>query len=258
MIYNYHTHTVRCHHATDSDEDYIRSAIAAGIKYLGFSDHIPCVFSDGRESFYRVDYANGQEYIDTIRSLADKYKDQIHISVGFEMEYYPSLFEEMLKTARKFRAEYLIIGQHFIDEEWPGGIGSRGRTENVELLKIYVNNTVKAIESGVFTYVAHPDIIGFVGDEKLYESEMERICVASKEHNVPLEINLHGIRNERHYPCDRFFSIAGRIGAPVTFGYDAHECSALLDKKPLARATEMVKRHKLNYIGMPRLVPIVK
>ena len=112
------------------------------------------------------------------------------------------------------------------------------------------------MKTGVFTYVAHPDIVGFVGDEEFYRQEMTRLCIASKEYNIPLEINLHGLRFSRHYPSDRFFEIAGKVGAPVTFGIDAHESRALLEKFPLELAAQMVKNHKLNYIGMPKLKPI--
>jgi len=258
MIYNYHTHTIRCHHAVDSDEEYIKSAIEAGIKYLGFSDHAPVVFAGGSGFHYHMDIEDGEEYVNTIRYLADKHKDNIHISVGFEMEYYPSCFDKMLDLTRKFGADYLILGQHFIGEEWPNGIGSRAYTEDISHLKQYVDNVIRGMESGVFTYVAHPDIINFGGDEEVYRNEMTRICLASKKYDVPLEINLHGIRFGRHYPSDRFFAIAGDVGCPVTFGYDAHESSALLDASPIAIASEMVKKHKLNYIGMPRLVSINK
>lgn len=258
MIYNYHTHTTRCHHAVDSDEEYIQSAIKAGIKYLGFSDHAPFMFPDGHQSQYRVSVDWADEYISTIRSLADKYKDKIHISVGFEMEYYPSYFEGMLNLVRKVGAEYLILGQHFISDEWPGGIGSLTYTEDPNLLRQYVDNVILAIKSGVFTYVAHPDMINFRGDDKIYHSEISRLCMAAKEYNVPLEINLLGVRYNRIYPSDRFFAIAGEVGAPVTFGIDAHDAAALLDKDQVRRAADMVKRHKLNYVGMPRLKSISK
>lgn len=256
MIYNYHTHTTRCRHAINLDEEYIKCAIESGIKYFGFSDHAPFVFPDGHESFYHMEAALGYEYIKTIRTLADKYKDQILISVGLEMEYYPSYFNEMLDFARNIGAEYLILGQHFIADEWPDGIGSRAYTEDAELLREYVNNVISGIKSGVFTYVAHPDTINFGGDEDIYHQEMTKLCQASKEYNVPLEINLHGIINNRFYPSDRFFAIAGEVGAPVTFGMDAHEATALLNKEQVAKASAMVKKHRLNYIGMPKLVPI--
>ena len=256
MIYNYHTHTTRCRHAVNTDEEYIRCAIDAGIKYLGFSDHAPYIFPDGYESFYRVEVKNGEEYVKTIRSLAQKYRDQITINVGFEMEYYPDHFGRMLEYARNFGAEYLILGQHFIGNEHPDGIGSRGYIPHKELVTEYVDNVIAAMKTGVFTYVAHPDIINYSDDTDFYNQEMTRLCIVAKELNIPLEINLHGLANNRHYPSDRFFAIAGQIGAPVTFGMDAHDSSALLDKETVAKACEMVKRHKLNYIGMPKLIHI--
>ena len=42
MQKNYHTHTFRCNHASMEDERaYIESAIAGGLKVLGFADHVP-------------------------------------------------------------------------------------------------------------------------------------------------------------------------------------------------------------------------
>lgn len=253
MIYNYHTHTVRCHHAVDSDEEYIKCAIEAGIKYLGFSDHIPFAFPDGHESFYRVDMAEAEDYVNSLRNLAKKYKQEIQINVGFEMEYYPSYFADMLNIARKFRADYIILGQHYIDDEWPDGIPSGRWTDNEKHLTTYVNNVIYAIESGVFTYVAHPDIIHYEGNDEIYYREIKRLCEAAKAHNTPLEINMLGLRYGKHYPCDRFWRIAGEVGTPVTIGYDAHDSQFLKNTEQLKYAADIIKRYNLNYIGMPRL-----
>lgn len=257
MDYNYHTHTTRCHHARGTDEEYIESAIRAGIKHLGFSDHMPHIFPDGYESSYRVDMSEGESYVRDVQALKEKYRDEIELSVGFEMEYYPLYFDQMLENARKFGAEYLICGQHFLGNEHPGGIGTRGIITESSYLIEYVDCCIKAMESGVFTYIAHPDIILFKGNDRLYKKEMTRLCEMAKETNTPLEINLSGIRYNLHYPDERFWKIAGKIGAPVTFGRDAHDSTALLDSEPVAIAKILVKRYKLNYIGRPKLVPIV-
>ena len=257
MDYNLHTHTTRCHHASGTDEEYIECAIKAGMKHLGFSDHLPYMFPDGYESSYRVDVSEGETYVKDIQSLRERYKDKIEISVGFEMEYYPLHFDKMLGNARKFGAEYLIHGQHFLGNEHPFGIGTRSVITEPHLLREYVDSTVMAIESGVFTYLAHPDIILFRGDERLYREEMTRLCKKAKEYDIPLEINLHGIHYNRHYPDERFWKIAGKVGAPVTFGMDAHDSFALLDKECVAIAKAMVKKYKLNYIGKPKLVSII-
>ena len=257
MIYNYHTHTVRCRHAKDGDEEYVKCAIEAGIKHLGFSDHAPCVFPDGYELNYRVPFSEAKGYVSGISALREKYKDQIEISIGFEMEYYPLYFNEMLENARKVGAEYLILGQHFIMSEYPDGVGSVGPTDNEESLKIYVDEVIEAIKTGVFTYVAHPDIMCFTGDDEIYHREITRLCLAARETDTPLEINLLGLRYQKHYPTERFWKIAGEVGAPVTIGYDAHDSAWLLDKEKLEVANNLIHKFKLNYIGKPKLRSIL-
>ncbi len=41
MLYNLHTHTFRCNHATGEDKAYVEYAIQSSVKVLGFSDHCP-------------------------------------------------------------------------------------------------------------------------------------------------------------------------------------------------------------------------
>ena len=62
MEYNYHTHTHRCSHASGTEEEYVKRAVENGIKYMGFSDHVPLRFSDGTESGYRVPVSDAKEY----------------------------------------------------------------------------------------------------------------------------------------------------------------------------------------------------
>ena len=179
MIYNYHTHTARCSHATGTEEEYIEKAIANGVKYMGFSDHFPFMCSDSRESSFRVPLNMVDDYFDTINALREKYKDEIDIKIGFEMEYYPENFKQMLENAKKYGAEYLIMGEHFTQEELDGVASSGEPSDSVEKLKNYVDCVCDGIASGAFTYIAHPDLINFTGDEAVYASEIRRICRAS-------------------------------------------------------------------------------
>ncbi len=256
MIYNYHTHTTRCRHASDTDEEYIVNAINGGVKYMGFSDHAPFIFPYGYESTFRVEVSKIDDYFSSLRALRDKYRDKIDIKIGFEMEYYPAYFPAMFDLAVESGAEYLILGQHYLYNEHPDGRASSLRTDDPDHLREYVNCVIGGIKTGVFTYVCHPDIMKFLGDEDVYYKEMKKLCVVSKEYETPLEINFLGIRNERFYPHDLFWQIAGEVGAPVTFGMDAHEKEAASDKKSIQRATELVRKYGLKYIGMPRIVPL--
>ena len=256
MDYNYHTHTVRCRHATDADEEYVRCAIDGGIKYMGFSDHAPFIFPDGHEANWRVETSRAEEYIESIRALREKYRDKIELKVGFEMEYYPLYFDDMLANVKQLRAEYLILGQHFLFNEHPNGKRTSATNDSPEELASYAKDVCDAIRSGCFSYVAHPDIINFTGDDDAYYREIVKICETSKECLIPLEINFLGIRSGRRYPNDRFWKIAGEVGSPVTFGMDAHESISAADRDSLPKAMDIVKKFKLNYIGKPNIISI--
>ena len=84
-MYNYHTHTKRYGHASGKDEDYVLAAIKEGYDGLGFSDHVmlPNIISDS----VRGRYEQKNEYLNSIKSLKDKYQNQIEIYVGFECEW---------------------------------------------------------------------------------------------------------------------------------------------------------------------------
>lgn len=256
MNYNFHTHTYRCNHATGAEREYIEAAVEAGIKELGFSDHIPFIFPNGKENSYRVPMREAQEYIDSINALKEEYKDKINIHVGFEMEYYEEYFEAMLDNARKWGAEYLILGQHSVGAEPEFFFWCTEKTENLEYLKEYVDRVVAAIMSGVFTYVAHPDIMNFVGDIDIYNKEMRKICEASKKYSVPLEINFLGIRDARCYPTEKFWAIAGEVGSPVVFGFDAHDAEAAGDLDSLPIAMKICQKYNLNVLKRPELINI--
>ncbi len=256
MDYNYHTHTQRCRHATGTEEEYILTAIKNGIKYMGFSEHSPFAYPDGYESGFRLPVSEMDDYILTVRNLRDKYKDKIEIVIGFEMEYYPLYFSKMLDIVRGIGAEYLILGQHYNNTDH----GSEGRiaepSSSEERLKEYVERVVEAIKSGVFSYVAHPDVLNFTGEKSIYENEMRKICQASREYNIPLEINFLGIREGRHYPSETFWKLAGKEKSPVTFGFDSHSPEYAFDGDSYIVAKEIVKKYKLNYIGKPKLIPL--
>lgn len=257
MDYNFHTHTWRCSHATGTEEEYIIQAVENGIRYMGFSDHISFRCDDGYEAKgTRIPTEQAVNYVQDLRALREKYRDRIEIYIGFEMEYYSDCFEKMLKNARDWGAEYLILGQHYVVPEHPNGRHSSCPTDDVVALEAYADSLVAAIKTGVFTYVAHPDVFRFTGDTKTYQEIMRKVCIASGRLSVPLEINFYGIRDMRYYPTEAFWQIAGEERSPVTFGFDAHDASSAFDGASLERARQLVEKYHLNYIGKPSLLLI--
>lgn len=257
MDYNYHTHTYLCRHAFGTVEEYVARAVDNGIKYMGFSEHAPLRFPDGYESEARLYVDNVGSYFDTIREVAEKYRDKIDIIIGFEMEYYSDLFDEMLEKVVGYGAEYLILGQHyFIPENLKESIHTSVKSDSEERLSAYVDSLIEAMDRKVYTYIAHPDVFRFTGSDEVYERHMRRLCKASAEKGTPLEMNFYGIRDHRNYPDPRFWQMAGEEHSPMTFGFDAHTVDSAYDGESLKAAKELVEKYDLNYIGKPQIIKL--
>ncbi len=248
MYANYHTHTARCGHAVGTDEEYVLAGIEAGYRILGFSDHGPCRFPDGSESGYRVQIAALPDYFASLEGLREKYRDQIELHIGFELEYYPAHYESMLERIRHTDCEYLILGQHAIYNELPDLLMSARPFKEVEYLREYVKEVCDALHTGSFTYLCHPEVFNFIGPEDQYLEEMHPILVAARETGTPVEINFLGIRDHRYYPRENFFKMAGEEHVDVIFGLDAHAPQNVSDPYSLAIAEEWVKKYHLHLL----------
>lgn len=221
MIANYHTHTVRCTHAVGTEEEYVVAGIKAGLKILGFSDHAPYPFSGGYCSHIRMRPEELGEYAGSVLALRKKYKAQVQIPLGVEIEYFPQFWSEQLPMLRDAGIEYLLLGQHWAD--YAEGAHYSGRaTDREDLLAAYCRSVREAMQTGALTYIAHPDLFNFVGEEKVYREHMRGLCQDAKSCDLPLEINLLGLHSGRHYPNHCFWELAGETGCQVILGCDAH------------------------------------
>ena len=240
MFSNYHTHTRRCNHASGSEREYIENAIAAGIKVLGFSDHAPQFYKGGFVSGIRMRTSEAPEYVECIKKLAQEYKNEIEIYVGFEAEYFPDIFNKLLDFCRDYGVDYMIMGQHFLDSE-DGGVYVGVPHGDPGLLRRYTAQVTEGLQTGAFKYLAHPDFFCFTGDDEIYAEEAEKLCRELKKMNIPLEINMLGLAGGRHYPSERFFKIAKTVGNDVIVGCDAHTPSALSDTERQKKAFEFAR-----------------
>jgi len=247
MIANYHTHTYRCNHARGEEEEYVLCAIERGLDILGFSDHTPYIFPDNYYSRIRMRPEELEDYCDTVLQLRKKYADRIQIPLGLEAEYYPAFFPRLLEFLRDSPVEYLLLGQHYSGN----GIGEHyngAPFTDESILKTYCHQTAEAMSTGVFTYFAHPDLIHYRGDPGTYAHHMRLICREAKSCGIPLEINLLGILEKRHYPVRLFWELAAEEGCPVVLGVDAHDSRQLLAASAEEEALEMIRQMGLTLL----------
>lgn len=255
MICNLHAHTVRCHHASGTEREYIERAVAAGMKIYGFADHAPYPFPDGYYSGFRMRRERQADYVETLLALREEFRGVIDVKIGYEAEYYPKFFREFLVMATQYPVDYLILGQHFLENEMEGkysGISS----DDEGYLAEYVDQVIEGIGTGVFTYVAHPDLMNYTGPGEIYDKHYARLIGAAKAAGIPLEINLLGIRDHRAYPHERFFALCGEMGAEVCIGCDAHQAEVAVDPASYEAAMEMAGKLGLCVNQSPELVPV--
>lgn len=252
MIANYHTHTVRCRHAKGTEREYVEKAIERGLKILGFSDHSPYIFEGDFYSAHRMFADQLEDYVSTILALKEEYKKEIQIHLGMEIEYYPKYWEKTLQMLRQYPIEYLILGQHFLDNEI-GAWYSGDRTEEKSKLIRYCEQTVEAMGTGLFTYFAHPDLIRYEGDPAIYDRHIRKLCREAKRMNVPLEINFLGLHDHRFYPNAPFWKIAGEENCAVILGADAHNADAVCDPGDYEMAMKLVSEFGLHVIDTVEL-----
>lgn len=257
QTFNLHTHTARCGHAEGLDEQYIHSAIDAGLTLLGFSDHIP--FKEIRLPNCRMFYEHKDEYLSTMRELQKKYQDQIEIKVGYEVEYLEDHLEYLLEMRKE--CDYMILGQHckFIGYEYDCYCNDEDVLE-------YTNQIENALKHGLITYIAHPDyfMLGRRCFNEVCKEAAHRIAKASIEYDIPLEINLNGFHygkkqyqfedpimkvEERYaYPFREFWEIVALYGCKVLYGFDAHSPISLLEPHRIQLANQIISGLPLRFV----------
>lgn len=218
----FHVHSYRCKHAAHiSDEEYIKTVISMGATEITFTDHAPF---PGDPFGSRMKYKELDSYIEEIKRLREKYKEQIVVRIGLEIEYLPSYRKYYKELNQKL--DLLMLGQHFFESK--DGTYSftfdsdHKKKEAVELGQAIV----EGIHTNLFSVVAHPDRI--FKRNKEWTPQMtqisKKIIEAAVENQVILEQNLASIRRKQYW--NEFWNLVPKE-AQCIIGVDAHSLKDL-------------------------------
>lgn len=251
---NYHMHTKRCMHASGSDEEYVLAAIQGGYEEIGFSDHCPWKYDSDFVAHMRMPLSKFDEYYQSIATLREKYKDQIRIKIGLECEYFPKYMKWLEDFKQEKGLDYIIFGNHYYktDEK---RIYFGTECEYDHMLKAYIDEAIQGMETGLYAYLAHPDLFmhGRRNFDELAIEESYRLCEAAKRLHMPLEYNLNGasyndVMNVTHYPHPKFWEIAAQVGNDVIIGVDAHEPKAMINDQYRDEAIDYLTSLRMHII----------
>ncbi|QWC00699.1 histidinol-phosphatase [Mycoplasmatota bacterium] len=247
---NYHTHCHLCKHAIGTVEDYVIKAIENGFQAIGISDHAPLDFLEERS--VRMAVKDYPKYIQELKHAIVHYLEYILIYRSLEIEYFDFLhkhYDDLLS-----HLDYLILGQHYIQDG--DELKSIYKIKTLNELNIYKNTVIKAMNTGYFKILAHPDIF-LINQGKLNQDILnmcEEIIDAAMKNNVLLELNANGLRKKKHkedgkwypkYPRNEFWEIVNKKKAKTIISADAHDPKHLVDEA-MDKAYELARHLSLE------------
>lgn len=229
--HNFHTHTFRCKHAKGDAEDYCEFALAHGMETLGFTDHTP--IPDDRWIRARMQYDELDDYTNAVQKAKQSFPE-LRVLLGMECEYVPkfhAFYEDELLGEREY--DFLIGGPHFFTDDYGEWVGTYGGTVDGPSLRDYARYVGEMIESGLFEFIAHPDLFGNCykdWDANTIAASRDILATAA-ECGVGLEINALGCQKIAKksvlnpypmYPWLPFWELASEYDVETIVNADAH------------------------------------
>ena len=92
--------------------------------------------------------------------------------------------------------------------------------------------------------------------EQHKQYHIRQLCRDVKGCNIPLEMNLLGAEQGRHYPSRRFWEIASEEGCSVILGCDCHDPAALRNRQSEQDAMATITELGLNLVHEIEFLPI--
>jgi histidinol-phosphatase (PHP family) len=223
MRIDLHNHTTLCNHATGTINEYIQRAIELEVDIYGFSEHAPMYF----DPYYRLSFENMKQYEQEILTYKEKYKDNIQILLGYEVDYLKGYIDDRVIKNRD--VDYLIGSVHFLDK-WgfdnPEFIGEYKNRDIDDIWQEYFDTIEAMAKTGYFNIVGHLDLIKVFKYLPKKDTRLiaQKALKAIKEANMVIELNGAGLRKpiKELYPSKELLEMAYEFNIPITFSSDAH------------------------------------
>jgi histidinol-phosphatase (PHP family) len=202
----------------------VRAAQRAGLTEIGFADHnpMPAYFDDWRMSIEELPL-----YFEMVKNAGSS---GFPVRLGCECDFISGNERWIEELAGKAAWDYLIGSVHYIAPGWdvdnPKYISRFDEYSADAVWELYWKHYLRCIESGLFDFVAHPDLPKKFGHRpagdlgRYYEPAIEALA----KHGVAFEMNTAGLRKAAGeiYPAFRFIELARQAGVPVLINSDAH------------------------------------
>lgn len=210
---------------------------------IGFADHNPMAepFDD-----WRMKIEDLPRYLDAVEEARAQFP-QLKMRLGLECDFLPGGEAWIEKLAGMAPWDFLIGSVHYLPQGWevdhPKYIGRHAGAAD-EIWVSYWQRYEQCIRSGLFDFVAHPDLpkkFGYRASGNLRRF-YEPAIAALADTGLAFEINTAGLRKDCRelYPAPDFLQLAHAANIPLLINSDAHAVTELTagfdEAETLARA----------------------
>ena len=249
-----HIHTPFCPHGSDdSFERYITKAIESGFTEITFTEHapLPNPFIDptpDKDSGMKHEFLRA--YFEQLQRIKERYKQQIIINIGLEVDYIVGFEEQTRNFLNKVgpMLDDAILSVHFLqhnalytcidfsDEVYLQFAQQVGGIK--PMYDLYYETVKQSILADLGPYkpkrIGHPTLIHkfqLAHDETIDDRvQIEEVLQLMKTHDYALDFNSAGLSKsfcKEPYPAIEYALFAQKIGVPIVFGSDAHTAKDL-------------------------------
>lgn len=234
---DYHVHERHSRDAaTALIPEYVASAEARGVHEIAFTTHFITVGPDVAISIREDEIP---EYIEDIRRAQETTK--VKLLAGLEVDYFPGEERHLEQVLGSHDLDFILGSTHYVNGV---DIGSQTQAEGFfagrpikRAADEYYKVWRRAIESGLFDVMAHPDywrkylhFYGRTAPWGEYGSAVFDALQAAADNGVGIEVNTSGERagTGHFYPLQEFLVAAHEAGLEtVTVGSDSHTAGTL-------------------------------
>jgi histidinol-phosphatase (PHP family) len=239
---NLHTHT-SFSDGTDTPELFAQKAIEAGLCSYAFTDHAP-IPNISRK--WCIPDNKIEEYFSEIRTIQRKYKSDIEILCGLEVDYIPGIIAP--SDCKKYNPDILIGSIHFLKlpnndylleldsniEHFKEGLKYLFNNDCRKLITHYYKTLTDMILSSGFDIAGHVDKIkmhiGKLFPEMLltpwYLDLEYQASQTIANSNTFVEINTRGMykgQTDSPYPSWRMIELINKMGGKLVLNADTHD-----------------------------------
>lgn len=252
---NYHGHSNYCD-GVGHMEDYVIEAIKLDIKSMGFSSHAPLPL----DCPWAIPIAKLSEYLEEAQLLKERYKDQIQLYTGLEVDYIPEIIGPMHQNLANLSLDYNVGSVHFVDQ-FPDGVHFEADGSRQVFVKAIDQIFSGSAQKLVCRYyeliremltVSKPTILGHMDKIKIhnvqevlfdessdwYKNEVKITLDTLAKSGALLEVSTRGIYKKKckeTYPSPYILEEAFKRDIPIVINSDAHHPREIIFNFDFAR-----------------------